>query len=97
MRQRYNASLRFCYICPVRLYTDYVVVGTGVAGLFFALKAAAHGTVLILTKDRPEESNTLYAQGGIAGVFSSEDSFEAHIQDTLKAGTGFAGKRWCAT
>lgn len=88
MRQRYNASLRFCYICPVRLYTDYVVVGTGVAGLFFALKAAAHGTVLILTKDRPEESNTLYAQGGIAGVFSSEDSFEAHIQDTLKAGDG---------
>ncbi|MCS7162346.1 MAG: L-aspartate oxidase [Bacteroidia bacterium] len=72
----------------MRARTDYLVIGSGVAGLFFALKAASYGEVLILTKDRPEESNTTYAQGGIAGVFSSEDSFEAHIQDTLTAGDG---------
>lgn len=72
----------------MRHYVDFLVVGSGVAGLFFALRAAAHGEVLLLTKDKPEESNTTYAQGGIAGVFSSEDSFEAHIRDTLEAGDG---------
>lgn len=72
----------------MRLQTDYLVVGTGVAGLFFALKAAEHGEVLLLTKEHAEESNTAYAQGGIAGVFSSQDSFEAHVQDTLIAGDG---------
>jgi L-aspartate oxidase len=58
----------------MRHRVDFLVIGSGVAGLFFALKAAAYGEVLLLTKDRPEESNTTYAQGGIAGVFSSEDS-----------------------
>ena len=72
----------------MRERVDFLVVGSGVAGLFFALKAAAHGEVLLITKDRPEESNTTYAQGGIAGVFSSEDSTESHVQDTLMAGDG---------
>lgn len=72
----------------MRVETDYLVIGSGVAGLFFALKAAEYGEVLLLTKDQIQESNTTYAQGGIAGVFSSQDSFEAHIQDTLTAGDG---------
>lgn len=67
---------------------DFVVVGSGIAGLSFALKAARHGSVAIVTKRAPEESNTRYAQGGIACVTSPEDSFELHIRDTLTAGAG---------
>ncbi|MCX7606727.1 MAG: L-aspartate oxidase [Bacteroidia bacterium] len=77
----------------MRIRTDYLIIGSGVAGLFFALKAAKWGDVLLLTKDQPEESNTSYAQGGIAGVFSSQDSFEAHIQDTLIAGDGLCREK----
>src|ERR1051325_4901896 len=68
--------------------TDFLVIGSGVAGLSFALKVAAHGSVTVLTKDRLSESNTAYAQGGIASVWSPEDSFEAHVEDTLIAGAG---------
>ncbi|MCS6906064.1 MAG: L-aspartate oxidase [Bacteroidia bacterium] len=71
-----------------RLYTDFLVIGSGVAGLFFALQAASVGKVILITKAELEESNTWYAQGGIAGVFASDDSFEKHIQDTLIAGDG---------
>lgn len=71
-----------------RLETDYLVIGSGVAGLFFALKAAEHGRVLLITKRQAEESNTRWAQGGIAGVFAEQDSFEKHIHDTLVAGDG---------
>jgi len=67
---------------------DYLVVGSGLAGLFFALKAAEKGKVLVMTKAHKQESNTWYAQGGIAGVFSENDSPENHIQDTLIAGDG---------
>jgi L-aspartate oxidase len=63
-----------------------------VAGLFFALKAAAHGTVAVLTKRDRNEGNTNYAQGGIAGVLSSEDSFDLHIEDTLTAGAGLCNQ-----
>ncbi len=67
---------------------DHVVIGSGIAGLSFALKAAAHGEVALVTKSARGESNTVYAQGGIACVTSAEDSFELHLRDTLEAGAG---------
>ena len=67
---------------------DYLVLGSGIAGLSFALKVASHGRVAIVTKKNSAESNTNYAQGGIASVTSKEDSFELHVRDTLEAGAG---------
>jgi L-aspartate oxidase len=67
---------------------DFIVLGSGIAGLSFALKVAAHGRVAIITKKKRADSNTNYAQGGIASVTSKEDSFEAHVRDTLEAGAG---------
>lgn len=67
---------------------DFLVLGSGIAGLSFALKVAPHGRVGLLTKKNRAESNTNYAQGGIAAVTSKEDSFESHVADTLAAGAG---------
>jgi L-aspartate oxidase len=67
---------------------DYLILGSGIAGLSFALKVAAHGRVAIVTKKDRAESNTNYAQGGVASVTSKEDSFEMHVRDTLAAGAG---------
>ena len=67
---------------------DFLVLGSGIAGLTFALKVAARGKVAIVTKKNRAESNTNYAQGGIAAVTSKEDSFEMHVRDTLEAGAG---------
>ncbi|MGD0350276.1 MAG: L-aspartate oxidase [Verrucomicrobiota bacterium] len=67
---------------------DYLVLGSGIAGLSFALKVAPRGRVAIVTKKDRAESNTNYAQGGIAAVTSKEDSFELHVRDTLTAGAG---------
>jgi L-aspartate oxidase len=67
---------------------DFLVVGSGIGGLSFALKAARHGRVAILTKRGLDESNTAWAQGGIAAVWSDDDSFESHVHDTLVAGSG---------
>ncbi len=67
---------------------DFLVLGSGIAGLSFALKVAQHGRVAIVTKKNRAESNTNYAQGGIAAVTSKEDSFELHVRDTLEAGAG---------
>jgi L-aspartate oxidase len=67
---------------------DYLVLGSGIAGLSFALKVAPRGRVAIVTKKNRAESNTNYAQGGIASVTSKEDSFELHVRDTLTAGAG---------
>src|SRR5438477_11534966 len=67
---------------------DFLVLGSGIAGLSFALKAAPLGRVAIITKKDRAESNTNYAQGGIAAVTSKEDSFELHVRDTLEAGAG---------
>jgi len=67
---------------------DFLVIGSGVAGLSFALKAAEHGTVAVVTKKDSAESNTNYAQGGIAAVMDPADDVEAHISDTIVAGAG---------
>src|ERR1035437_8848536 len=67
---------------------DFLVLGSGIAGLSFALKVAPHGRVAIITKKSRAESNTNYAQGGIAAVTSKEDSIEMHVRDTLEAGAG---------
>ncbi len=71
-----------------RFFCDYLIIGSGLAGLTAALEAAKHGKVIVITKARAEDCNTRYAQGGIACVMDDEDSFEAHIADTLTAGAG---------
>jgi L-aspartate oxidase len=71
-----------------RISCDYLVIGSGLAGLTAALKAAAYGSVVVVTKTTADECNTKYAQGGIACVITEEDTFESHVQDTLNAGAG---------
>jgi L-aspartate oxidase len=73
---------------PVNARYDYVVLGSGIAGLTFALNVAARGSVAVITKKNRAESNTNYAQGGIACVTSTEDTFDLHVRDTLEAGAG---------
>jgi L-aspartate oxidase len=72
--------------------SDVLVIGSGVAGLSFALKVANFAPVLIITKKEMAESNTNYAQGGLAAVFSPDDSFEDHVRDTLVCGDGLCEK-----
>src|SRR5213083_181251 len=67
---------------------DFAIIGSGIAGLSFALKAAKHGSVAVVTKRKGSDTNTARAQGGIACVTSDEDSFELHVRDTLEAGAG---------
>ena len=81
------------FIMSVMRNVDFLVVGSGIAGLSFALKAAQYGKVLIVTKASEDESNTKYAQGGVAVVVDKEeDSFDKHIEDTLIAGDGLCDK-----
>src|SRR5258708_5976171 len=68
--------------------TDYLVVGSGLAGLYFALRASEHGRVVVATKRAPADANTAFAQGGVAGVLDPGDQLEAHLADTLRTGDG---------
>src|SRR5271170_4440322 len=72
--------------------SDFLVIGGGIAGMIFALKASAIGSVTVLTKAASDEANTAYAQGGIASVWSVDDSFESHVEDTLRAGAGLCNR-----
>jgi L-aspartate oxidase len=72
---------------------DFVVIGSGIAGLSFALKVAKHGSVAVITKRKGPDTNTAWAQGGIACVTSDEDSFELHVRDTLEAGAGLCDEK----
>ncbi|MEC0247136.1 L-aspartate oxidase [Paenibacillus chitinolyticus] len=72
--------------------TDVIIIGAGIAGLFTALQASASQRVLLITKKSLLDSNTRYAQGGIAAVISDEDSPEYHLQDTLVAGAGLCSR-----
>jgi L-aspartate oxidase len=67
---------------------DYIIIGSGIAGLYAALMAKEHGSVLVLTKGSVDEANTKYAQGGIAAAVGSDDSAELHYEDTIGAGAG---------
>jgi len=75
------------------LKTDFLVIGSGIAGLNFALKAAQYRRVIIVTKKEIMESNTNLAQGGIAAVTRKDDTFQMHIEDTLKIGCGLSNKK----
>ncbi|HWQ80915.1 MAG TPA: L-aspartate oxidase [Ignavibacteria bacterium] len=72
------------------MVTDFLIVGSGIAGLSLALKLSALGKVLIVTKKQKAESNTNYAQGGIASVLADDDNFDLHIEDTLSCGCGIS-------
>lgn len=76
----------------MRYEVDFLIVGSGIAGLSFALKVAPYGKVCILSKSEASEGSTKYAQGGIAAVMYQSDSFEKHIADTLVAGDGICDR-----
>jgi len=69
-------------------YYDFLVIGSGIAGLIFSLKVSQIGKVAIITKKKETETNTNYAQGGIASVFDKSDNYNLHIKDTIKTGQG---------
>src|SRR5262249_39280223 len=84
--------VRFAPKRATHVFTDLLVIGGGIAGMRAALQAPRELQVLIITKDKFQQSNSNYAQGGIAGVLSPEDRFENHIEDTLTAGAGLCDR-----
>ena len=72
---------------------DFVIIGSGIAGLSLALNVAQYGSVALVTKRSVAESNTAWAQGGVAAVTSAEDSFDLHLKDTLIAGAGLCNEQ----
>ncbi len=76
----------------MKIESDFLIIGSGIAGLMFALEVSKAGTVSLVTKKNAKESNTNYAQGGIASVFGKPDSFDLHIEDTLASGDGLCNR-----
>lgn len=74
------------------IYTDYLIIGSGVAGLRAAIELGKKGNVIVATKDLPTESSTEYAQGGVAVALSDEDEIGIHFEDTIKAGDGLCNE-----
>ncbi len=87
MLPRYMINFDFSRI--KKIYADFLIVGTGIAGLYTSLKLCNQGEVILLTKSKLKESSTEYAQGGIAVALGNEDSPHLHMEDTLKAGANF--------
>ncbi len=77
----------------MKKYCDFLVIGSGIAGLSYAIKVAEYGKVIILSKALINETNTQYAQGGIAAVTEKYDSYDKHIEDTINAGAGLSDKQ----
>ena len=77
----------------MRKKVDFLVIGSGIAGLTYALRVAEHGKVIIISKAIADETSTKYAQGGIAAVMSSPDSYNKHIEDTIDAGAGLCDRK----
>jgi L-aspartate oxidase len=88
MKGRRLAESAYSSMASTQHNFDFLVIGSGIAGLTFALKVAHAGPVAIITKKHRAESNTNYAQGGIAAVMAADDSLELHVRDTLEAGAG---------
>src|SRR5271156_5205573 len=80
--------VRFAPKQATHVFADLLVIGAGIAGLRAAFEAPRQQRIVVVTKDKIQQSNSTYAQGGIAGVLSPEDRFENHIEDTLTAGAG---------
>lgn len=85
-RRSYQTVVRSCIKDESTKFFDFAVIGSGVAGLRYALEVAKHGSVAVITKAEPHESNTNYAQGGVSAVLCPSDSVESHMQDTIVAG-----------
>ncbi|XP_071702295.1 L-aspartate oxidase 2-a, chloroplastic [Rutidosis leptorrhynchoides] len=85
-RRPFSTIITSCMKDESTKYFDFAVIGSGVAGLRYALEVAKHGTVAVITKAEPHESNTNYAQGGVSAVLCASDSVESHMQDTIVAG-----------
>lgn len=86
LKSRRTVTTLFCSKDASSKYFDFAVIGSGVAGLRYALEVAKHGSVAVITKAEPHESNTNYAQGGVSAVLCPSDSVESHMQDTMVAG-----------
>ncbi|KAL0351007.1 UNVERIFIED_CONTAM: L-aspartate oxidase, chloroplastic [Sesamum radiatum] len=85
-RKQSRVVIKSCLREGYNKYFDFAVIGSGIAGLRYALEVAKHGTVAVITKAEPHESNTNYAQGGVSAVLCPSDSVENHVQDTIIAG-----------
>lgn len=81
-----RTAVKSCFEDGSTKFFDFVVIGSGVAGLRYALEVAKHGSVAVITKAEPHESNTNYAQGGVSAVLCPSDSVESHMRDTIVAG-----------